>query len=562
MKKNNLYKLTLDIKNYEIDIFNNKFYKTFLENNEESFYRMLFLDEEISTEKKEIKVKDLKNNLIINAKNFLLNHSVFISDNLIKNIFLRILGDNNTNLYLKTEQKKSKEQEIALNKDYLSQCKKENIVFLLEKILEEIERIKTIESKEEKIKRLNMINVFFFYMKNKVKNKGEVDNEDEIINQKIEFFKLKIENIISFIKNNLVNREKELNIYEKIIDNISLINKENYQNSQNIYSTHIRLKKEEYTTLQKGNIFKGFGASEVKKEALYVNYENHLKDIFKDERLKNYFENEEEFFYSLKYLTMIFNAIQYNQESLNVESFLKYLVIEENNYQSLKTFLLSFKEEIRNNDSMNKILSYDMSKDFLKKSKYKDLFSSIQELNKKIHILLWNENLTSTSKKMEEKSYEIKNIFGIILSVYYRKYMFYSFSKILDLEKENFENILQKIKEAPFFENEILKNKNMLFSLVGITCNSGDITHKYLYDYKNKDVFVKNIYAEPSLILKLNNLKVIVDFSINKEYEDLFLSLLEINKYKNIPFKSKGFSKIEITKAQSEENEIYEIGEF
>ena len=554
MKENNLYKLILDIKNYEIDIFNNKFYKTFLENNEESFYRMLFLDEEISTEKKEIKVNDLKNNLIINAKNFLLNHSVFISDNLIKNIFLRILGDNNSNLYLKTEQKKSKKQEIALNKDYLSQCKKENIVFLLEKILEEIELIKTIESKEEKTKRLKLINPFIF----------KKDDEVEIIDQKIEILKSKIENVIPFIKESLINKEKdkELNIYEKIIANISLINKESYQNSQNIYSTHIRLKKEEYTTLKKGNVVKGFGGNEVKKEALYINCENHLKDVFKDEQLKNYFENKEEFFCSLKYLTMIFNAIQYNQESSSVKNFLEKLIIKENNYQALKEFLLSFKEEIKNNDSLNKILSYDQSKEFFKKSIYNNFFNSIQELNKQIHILLENEKLTSTSKKAPDSSYEIKNIFGMILSVYYRKYIFYSFSKILNLEKENFENILQKTKEMPSFEKEIVKNKNILFSLVGITCNSGYITYKRFYDKEGENIFVKNIYAEPSLILKLNNLKVVVDFSINEEYEDLFFSLLKINKYKNIPFKSKGFSKIEITKAQSEENKIYEIGEF
>ena len=552
MKENNLYKLTLDIKNYEIDIFNNKFYKTFLDNNEESFYRMLFLDEEISK-----KTKDLRNNLVIGAKYFLLDRCVFISDNLIKNIFLRLLGDNNSNLYLKVEQKKGKKQEIILNKDYLSQCKKENIVFLLEKILKEIELIKTIESKEEKTKRLKLINPFFF----------KKDDELEVIDQKIEILKLKIENVISFIKDDLVNEdknkeeEKELNIYEKIISNISLINKKSYQNSQNIYSTHVRLKKEEYTTLQKGNVIKGFGTPEVKKEALFVNYKNHLKDIFQDEKIKNYFENEEEFFCSLKYLTMIFNAIQYNQESSNVKSFLEKLIIKENNYQSLKEFLLKFKEDVKNNDSLNKILSYDQSKDFLKNSIYNNFFSGIQELNKQIHVLLENEKLTSTSKQMQDKSYEIANIFGMILSIYYRKYILCSFSKILNSEKENFENILQKIKKTSFKE-EIVENKKMLFSLVGITCNSGYITYKRFYDNDGKNAFVKNIYAEPSLILKLNNLKVVVDFSINEEYEDLFFSLLKINKYKNIPFKSKGFSKIEITKAQSEENKIYEIGEF
>lgn len=467
----------------------------------------------------DLKIKeDKENNKILNSLIYdFLKEYDFINENTIKNVILRLIGSNSSFL-----------KKVDVKKYYIYSIYQSFLLFLnsFEKEL--------IENKKEKNNKIELLE--------EENSKKELTEEIEKINKKLKLItntefiqkiKQKIEENENYQNNKKIKNDDFYNLFFENIKNIKIqiLNKEKYLSLTNN-------SKKDFEDL---NV--SIAQADQKKPAFKKDL-NKIRSYFLKDKNRMVYKN-------LSKLKTIFDVIK-NQEfndrnNILLSDFLNLLTKEIINIKEIENFLT--KNDLKENNDFN-ILDYQNETSIPKNEIIEQYLDKIEKI----------KNLLEKIIQKNSKNKEIKNLIGVITVVFLRKLML---SNVLNLENENINNIdLKTEKNIEIIKNneEFLKeniNKEMwgldYFTYKGIATSSGEFTPREMF---HKDDQIKYYLSGGNLLMIKNNLSLKINFNLdfNEQEEldqdlkenlnNLFEELIEINNYKYIPFKSKGFAKI------------------
>lgn len=487
-----------------------------------------------------------------------LNYLDFLNEGTLKSVILRLVGANE--IFIKPSEMYYKEcysdnllKFISYFISFLTEEKinlenKKNSLKEKKSFLEnELEKKEDLEKIKEDLKVLE-------------KDLKKIESEAEEKQKMLDFlnsdeFKKSVEKGKEIFKNDKKNENNEKNsIYKTLFQQIEILKKEWMNKEQYLSLTNCLQKSAER-----------FGVSLAQPNQKNFIYKVDVSNV-KFSLLKN---KKSIHYKQLSKLLNIFHMIIKCGENFEIEN------LEDNEQQIILTFLKNLSSESINFEEIEKGLpstcienesfdifnynSYSFKNDEIKNENVKEILTKLEKTN---------EIVCKLFKKAQD--YKIQNLIAVISCLYLRKFLM---SRYLKFEGKTIAQINLKSKEI---EQEILKNKHLFFeedletknklnlsrcmSFKGIAPNSGNMTDREMILNKEDALNYNYNFGGKLKNKKINGL-LNIEFEVPTEYVEFFNKLFELNNYKYIQFKSKGFAKI-VSLTSKEETELLEKGDY